>query len=68
MKERFSISEVAMSTGIPVHKISYAIDNLRVEGPSERFGTMRVFTTQDIQRIKTFFSETKQSKKGPKKP
>jgi DNA-binding transcriptional MerR regulator len=55
MKGRYSIGQVAQQTGIPTYKIRYAIENLKVSGPSEKFGNLRVFTKKDVERIQKHF-------------
>ena len=61
MKDMYSIGEVAQSTGIPSYRIKYAIENLKIPGPSERFGNLRVFTPVDVQRIREHFKGNKKS-------
>jgi DNA-binding transcriptional MerR regulator len=68
MKDMYSIGEVAQGTGIPSYRIKYAIENLKIPGPSERFGNLRVFTPADVQRIREHFKGKTPMKKGPKKP
>jgi DNA-binding transcriptional MerR regulator len=61
MKNIFSIGEVARDVGVPVFRIKYAITNGRIEAPKERFGSMRVFTGKDVQRIRKFFKNSNPS-------
>lgn len=55
MKDLYSIGQVAQQTGIPTYRIRYAIENLKVPGPSERFGNLRVFTKKDVEKIRKHF-------------
>ncbi len=55
MKEQMTIGQVATATGIPAYRIKYAIENLKIPGPSERFGNLRVFTKKDVERIRKHF-------------
>lgn len=63
MKEQMTIGQVATATGIPAYRIKYAIENLMIPGPSERFGNLRVFTKQDVARIKRHFEGKKPGRK-----
>jgi DNA-binding transcriptional MerR regulator len=55
MKDFLSIGQVAQETGIPTYRIKYAIENLKIPGPSERFGNLRVFTKKDVEKIRRHF-------------
>ncbi len=62
MKDLYSIGQVAQQTGIPTYRIRYAIENLKISGPSERFGNLRVFTKKDVERIRKHFEGKKPSR------
>jgi len=62
MKDLMTIGQVATTTGIPAYRIKYAIENLKIPGPSERFGNLRVFTKKDVDRIRKHFEGTKASR------
>ena len=63
MKDLMTIGQVATTTGIPAYRIKYAIENLKIPGPSERFGNLRVFTKKDVDRIRKHFEGKKSSRK-----
>ena len=63
MKDLMTIGQVATTTGIPAYRIKYAIENLKIPGPSERFGNLRVFTKKDVDRIRKHFEGTQPSRK-----
>ena len=63
MKEFMTIGQVATATGIPAYRIKYAIENLKIPGPSERFGNLRVFTKKDVEKIRKYFEGKKPSRK-----
>jgi len=68
MKDYLSIGQVAQETGIPAYRIKYAIENLKIPGPSERFGNLRVFTKRDVERIREHFEGNRtpgRQKEGP---
>ena len=62
MKDLMTIGQVATTTGIPAYRIKYAIENLKIPGPSERFGNLRVFTKKDVDRIRKHFEGKKSSR------
>ena len=67
MKDLMTIGQVATATGIPAYRIKYAIENLKVAGPSERFGNLRVFTKRDVERIQEYFEGKGHSRRTDEK-
>jgi DNA-binding transcriptional MerR regulator len=67
MKDLYSIGQVAQQTGIPTYRIRYAIENLKVAGPSEKFGNLRVFTKKDVERIRKHFEGKRPSRRTDEK-
>ena len=68
MKDLMTIGQVATATGIPAYRIKYAIENLKVAGPSEKCGNLRVFTKKDVEKIRKHFEGKRtpgQQKEGP---
>jgi len=63
MKDLYSIGEVAQAVGVPQFKIKYQIENGRIPWAGDRFGTMRVFTKNDVDKIRSFFKKPKDKKK-----
>ncbi len=55
-KEHFLINEVARLVGVKAHRIQYAISNSYIEEPAERINDKRIFTAQDIERVRAYFS------------
>ncbi len=49
-----SITDVSKESGIPRHKIIYALSTGRLNEP-QRLQNRRAFTATDLERIKTFF-------------
>lgn len=56
MKDYLSIGQVAQITGIPTYKIKYALETLKIPAPKNRFGNLRVFTRQDVDRVRKYFA------------
>ena len=64
MKDRYSIGQVAQQIRVPTYQIRYAIENLKVAGPSEKFGNLRVFTKKDVERIRKYFEGKRPSRRS----
>jgi DNA-binding transcriptional MerR regulator len=64
MKENFSIGEVAQHIGVPQFRIKYVIEQGKVPWQGERFGTMRIFTKNDVDNLRAFFKKPKDNKKS----
>lgn len=63
MKDLYSIGQVAQEIGVPAYKIKYVLDTLKVPAPTERFGTHRVFTKKDLERVRKYFDGQRPQKK-----
>jgi DNA-binding transcriptional MerR regulator len=52
----FLLQEVSRQVGVKAYQISYALANGYLKEPSsERINNKRIFTREDIARIKTYF-------------
>ena len=49
-----SITDVSKESGVPRHKIIYALSTGRLNEP-QQLQNRRAFTATDLERIKTFF-------------
>lgn len=58
MKNHFLLSEVARIVGTKPHRIAYAITNRHLPEPEERLNNHRLFTQDDIERIRRYFAKT----------
>ena len=56
-----SITDVAKESGVPRHKIIYALSTGRL-GEPQRLQNRRAFTATDLERIKTFFRRDQRAK------
>ncbi len=52
----FSISEVARESGVPSHRVAYALSCGKIREPN-RLNGRRSFSPTDLERVKTFFSK-----------
>lgn len=59
----YSTTQAAKKIGVKTHRLKYAIENGDVEDATSSFLGKRVFTDEDIERLKIYF----QSKEGEKK-
>jgi len=50
-----SITDVSKESGVPRHRITYALATGRIREP-KRLKNRRCFSPQDLERIKTFFA------------
>lgn len=50
-----SITDVANESGVPRHRICYALSTGQIREP-KRLKNRRCFSPQDLERIKTFFA------------
>jgi DNA-binding transcriptional MerR regulator len=56
-----SITDIAKESGVPRHRISYAIVTGRIREP-RRLQNRRCFTARDLEEIKQYFSRDRGSK------
>lgn len=56
MKNHYLLNEAAKAVGVPGYRIAYAITQGHIADVKERINNHRLFTQEDIQRIKTFFA------------
>jgi len=54
--QMFSTSEVARESGVPPHRVSYALLCGKIKEPSRLKGR-RAFSPRDLERVKIFFSK-----------
>ena len=57
MKDLRTINQVAADLGIASYRIKYALETNKVQGPTQRVGNLRVFTTMDVERIRKHFED-----------
>jgi DNA-binding transcriptional MerR regulator len=57
MKKHYLLNEAAKLVGVSGYRISYAITNGQLPEPEERLNNHRLFTAEDIARIKKHFAE-----------
>jgi DNA-binding transcriptional MerR regulator len=57
LKKHFLLREVARIVGTTPYRINYAIANGHVPETEERVNNHRLFTEEDIMRIKAHFSQ-----------
>ena len=65
MEKRYLMAEATKLIGVPYHKIAYALTQGYVDEPVERFKGARMFSAEDILRIKEYF-QNRRSRKQPK--
>lgn len=51
-QEHYLLSEVARAVGIKPHRLAYMLTNNAVEEPRLRIGGKRVFTHEEVERIR----------------
>lgn len=56
-----SLADVAKESGVPRHRITYAIGNGRLKEPC-RLQNRRCFTARDLEEIKQYFSRDREAK------
>ncbi len=61
-KTHYLLNEVARLVGTKGHRIGYAIANRHLPEPEERLNNHRLFTVEDIERIKKYFAKKGASK------
>ena len=61
MEQRYVISEVARLVGVPSYRIDYCLAQGRVPQPG-RWNRLRVFTDEDVGRIREYFRLQARSK------
>ena len=59
MKNLYTLSDVAMKTGIPKYKITYVYQQGYLKSP-QRFNNNRMFTDEDVEAVKEHFKNTRQ--------
>ena len=65
MEKRYLMAEATRLIGVPYHKIAYALTQGYVDEPAERFKVTRMFSDEDIQRLKDYF-QNRRKRKLPK--
>jgi DNA-binding transcriptional MerR regulator len=58
-----SIADVARESGVPRHRVVYALTTGRLKEP-RRLQNRRCFTPQDLEQVKRHFSETGGSRRS----
>ena len=53
--ELLTLGQIARELNYPLHRLKYAIDAYRVE-PTQRAGIIRLFSRQDLPRIKSILN------------
>lgn len=56
MKARYMLSEVSKMLNVRAHRIVYAVTQGFVPEPKVRFNRVRVFSEQDVQRLREHFN------------
>lgn len=56
-----SITDVARESGVPRHRICYALGNGSLKEP-RRLQNRRCFTARDLEEIKQYFSRDREAK------
>lgn len=59
MKNLYTLSDMAMKTGIPKYKITYVYQQGYIQSP-QRFNNNRMFTDDDVEKVKEHFRNTRQ--------
>jgi DNA-binding transcriptional MerR regulator len=62
MKEHYLLNEVARLIGCKGYQIQYLISNGKIEEPKLRINNKRVFTPEDVARIREIFKIKKARK------
>jgi len=55
MKARYLLSEVSKMLKVRAHRIVYAVTQGLVPEPRDRFNRVRVFTDEDVERLREYF-------------
>lgn len=58
-----TVGEIAKEIGEPLYRVKYAIDAYRIE-PIQRAGIIRLFSREDIPRIKSAITRTASRRGG----
>lgn len=53
---QFILSEVARIVGVKAHVIAYAISSQNLPEPKLRIAGKRIFSTSEVEAIKTYFA------------
>lgn len=56
MKDQYLLHQAAALVGVRGWRIAYAISQGYLPEPEQRFNHQRVFTNQDIERIRAYFA------------
>lgn len=59
----YSTTQAARMIGVKPHRLKYAIENGDVEDVSTTFAGKRVFTDQDIYRLREYFQQKRNGEK-----
>jgi len=59
MTNLYTLTDVAMKTGIPKYKITYVYQQGYLKSP-QRFNNNRMFTDEDVEAVKAHFKNTRQ--------
>lgn len=65
MGNKYLLNEAARIIGVRGYRIAYAITQGHIESPRETINRQRIFTDEDISRIKKYF-ENRTNRKGSK--
>ncbi len=57
MPNAYLLHQAASLAGVRGYRIAYAISQGYLPEPKERFNRQRVFTDEDIARIRTYFAD-----------
>lgn len=63
-KKKYGLAEAARMIGIKPHRLKYAITNRDVKDASSTFLGKRVFTEDDIQRLREHFQCQEKKQRG----
>jgi DNA-binding transcriptional MerR regulator len=67
MKRHFLLNEVAKIVGCKGYQIQYAIANGKIDEPTLRINNKRVFTNEDVARVRELFRAKKAKKEAHEK-
>lgn len=63
-QEHYLLNQVARQVGCKAYQIAYAISTGQVDEPKLRIANKRVFTTEDVARIREVFRSKKARKEA----
>lgn len=59
MEHLYTLTDMAIKTGIPKYKITYVYQQGYIKSP-HRFNNNRMFTDEDVEAVKLHFAKTRQ--------